>query len=318
MVKKFFEQLSGYYNNENDLSNIVVALCNTNYEFKEKFISFFFPNIDIRNIESILREVPDKNNFGSRVDIYITLNDDKKPYIIEVKISDKNHHFGQYEEAYQIDKDRFGYITNYNCVEGKELGYDVRTWEDFYDYLNQNKSEDELINAFALYLKNVCGIIKYTKPMNISGLDSIPCFVNTVKKIISKERNWVKTSFYREYAYKDGIHEGFNINYPNKRDSGFALYGLWFYEKPVISICINSRPWLSERIINDKENTILNTNISKKPYKEHFWEKDDVWFEMSDEKMHDFIKTDSYEKQQIILEEFFEEVVRSIKKYFDQ
>lgn len=184
MVKKFFEQLAGYYRLENDLSNIVVALCNSNLGFKEKFVHFFFPKLDVARIESITREVPDRKNLGSRVDIYITLTDDRKPFIIEVKIGDRNHHFGQYEKAYEIDKDRFGYITNYGCIEGKELGYDVKTWKDFYDFLSKKEDKDEMADAFAIYLKNVCGIIKYDKPMNIKGLDAIPCFVETVKKII--------------------------------------------------------------------------------------------------------------------------------------
>lgn len=316
MVKNFFEQLACYYNMENDLSNIVVALCNSNNEFKKIFIRFFFPNIDINNIVSVLREVPDKKNLSSRVDIYITMNDEKLPYIIEVKINDHNHHFGQYEEAYKIDKERFGYITNYDCIEGKKLGYDVKTWENFYDYLKNNNSTDELINAFTLYLKNVCGIIKYYKSMNIIGLDSIPCFVNTVKKIISEDRNWVKTTFYKEYAYSSSIHESFLINFQGKSNDGFALFGLWFHEKPIISICINSRSWLSERIIDNKKNAIENTRISKLPYNESFWDKNDVWFEMSDEKMQNFIDASTYDEQRLILKDFFEEVIRSIQKYF--
>lgn len=317
MIKQFFEQLACYYNKENDLSNIVVALCNTNHEFKEKFLCFFFPNININDIDGLIhREIPDKNNLSSRVDIHIPMRAEKMPYIIEVKINDKNHHFGQYEEAYQIGKDRFGYITNYDCTEGKESGYDVKTWEEFYDYLNENKSEDELINAFTLYLKNVCGITKYYKPMNFTGLESIPCFVDTVTKIIKKERGWVKTEFYRECAYGSSVHEGFHIYFPGKDNSGFALYGLWFHEKPIITICINSRSWLSEKIMNDRENAIENTQFSNKPYQERFWNKDDVWFELSDEKMQEFIDANSYDEQQAILENFFEEMIGCIQKYF--
>lgn len=316
MIKNFFEQLAGYYRQENDLSNIVVALCNSNPEFKEKFIKFFFPNILISNIESILREVPDQKNFGSRVDIFINMLTENKPYIIEVKIGDRNHHFGQYEEAYEIDKERFGYITNYDCIEGKELGYDVKTWEGFYEYLNDNESDDDMIKAFALYLKNVCGIIKYERPMNITGLDAIPCFVDTVRKIISKERSWVKTSFYHEYPYNSSVHEGFIINFPDTEDGGYAIFGLWFREKPIISIAINARSWLSDRIMEDKKNVVEKTNISKQPYQWHYWDKKDVWFELSDEKMQNFIDASSYEDQQEILEEFFEEVLKCIKKYF--
>lgn len=316
MIERFFEQLAGYYRLENDLSNIVVALCNSNQEFKTIFARYFFPDIDIAKIDSILREVPDTKGLGSRVDIYISMADEAKPYIIEVKIGDRSHHFGQYEVAYGVGKERFGYITNYKCCEGRELGYDVKTWEDFYDHLADNESSDELIRAFMIYLKNVCGITKYDKPMNIIGLESIPCFVDTVNKIISKERAWVKTTHYREYAYRSSIHEGFNIGFPGKPEGGFALFGLWFMEKPVISIGINARPWLSERIMNDKENAIENTSISKPPYQDRFWNKDDVWFELSEEKLQNFIDASTYEEQFHILEKFFDEVMRGFQKYF--
>ncbi len=318
MVRKFFEQLAGYYYKENDLSNVVVALCNSNEEFKYKFVRFFFPDIDVANIESITREEPDKNNLGSRVDIYITMCDEKMPYIIEVKIGDRSHHFGQYEEAYEIGRERFGYITNYDCVEGWALGYDVKTWEGFYDYLLAADGQDEMIEAFALYLKKVCGIIKYDKPMNFSGLDSITCFVDTAEKIIKKERNWVVTPLYNRsvYACKQSINVGFFVNFPDAEKDGFAYYGLWFSEKPIIAIGITSRSWLSELIMSDKANFALNTAVSKPPYQEEFWAKDDVWFEMSDQLMQKFQSATTYDQQHNMLNEFFEEVLHSLKKYF--
>lgn len=316
MIKTFFEQLSQYYSLENDLSNIVVALCNSSREFRERFVRFFFPDLDVDSIEAILREVPDPNNLGSRVDIYISLSGDTKPYIIEVKKGDRSHHFGQYEEAYGIGKERFGYITNCACSEGKKAGYDVRTWEEFYDYLVGLDSADELLTGFASYLKNVCGIIKFYQPMNLTGLSSIPCFVETVKKIIAKDRDWISTSFYREYSYSSSIHEGFLINVPQCADSGFAVFGLWFREKPVITICINARPWLSERIISDRTNVLETTRISNLPYRDGFWDKNDVWFELSDEMLQAFTDAASYDEQRTILEKFFEEVMGSIRKYF--
>ena len=315
MIKEIFEQLAYYYRHENDLSNIVVALCNSNSIFKEMFVKFFFPDIKVSDVESILREVPDKNNMGSRVDIFINMANQSKPYIVEVKIDDRNHHFGQYEEAYEIGKERFGYITNYECLEGRESGYDVKTWEDFYEYLSESRLNDEVINAFGVYLKNVCGIIKYENPMNIKGLSAIPCFVETVRKIILKERNWIKTSFYREYAYSSSIHEGFKFKFPQNNEYGFALFGLWFQEKPIISIAVNSRHRLSERIITEYCENSNRERFFKVPYMEKFWDKDDVWFEMSDDGLHRFINADTYEEQKRILAEFFEEVMKELEKY---
>lgn len=47
---------------------------------------------------------------GIRVDIHILMNSNEK-YIIEVKIGNRNHHFGQYEEAFGVDAGHFGYIS---------------------------------------------------------------------------------------------------------------------------------------------------------------------------------------------------------------
>jgi len=53
----FFKELAGYYRHENDLSNITVALCNSCVWFKEKFLHFFFPNLEVGDVASIQREV---------------------------------------------------------------------------------------------------------------------------------------------------------------------------------------------------------------------------------------------------------------------
>lgn len=171
MLNDFFEQLANYYYLENDLSNVTVALCNSNEFFKGKFIKFFFPAIDVDEIVSIEREIPDKKGMGSRVDILIKMNDEKLPYLIEVKIGDKNHHFGQYEKAYDIPKERLGYITNYDCVEGKKMGYDVKSWEEFYRYLSSVKTADVLIHGYLRYLARVCGILDIKQKLLLSDED---------------------------------------------------------------------------------------------------------------------------------------------------
>ena len=318
MLTKLFEQLANYYHQENDLSNIVVALCNSHQFFKEIFVKFFFPNIDINKIESIAREVPDENNQGSRVDIYITMLDDKKPYIIEVKKGDRNHHFGQYEEAYEIGKDRFGYITNYNCIEGKELGYDVKTWDDFYNHLLKFVNDDEFIKGFASYLKNVCGIIKYDNPMDITGLNAIPCFIDASKKIIEENNSVAKTQFYKTFIYRSSLQVGFIFKYAEEANlDGAAYIGLWFNEKPVITIGINSRSWLSEKIIQNKDEIFDKSIYAQKAYKDYYWSKDDVWFDLSDDKLEAFINAKSFDEQVDILRDFMNEVLADLEPLFE-
>lgn len=214
---KFFENLAHYYWHENDLSNITVALCNASKCFREKFLHFFFPELKIEDISEVSREIWDSNSMGSRVDIHITMKSDEK-YIIEIKKGDRNHHFGQYEVAFDVDKSHFGYITNYYCKEGIELGYDVKTWSQFYDVLDKSRDSEPLIRSYLSYLKSVCSIIKYTKPMDLKSLNSIPQFFGTMDEIVAKESRGLHISPLDEkrgawnYSYKGFRIDGKNNN----------------------------------------------------------------------------------------------------------
>ena len=63
-ITSFISELASYYWHENDLSNITVALCNSNVTFKTLFVKFFFPDIEVSEIDEIRREVPDEGNHG--------------------------------------------------------------------------------------------------------------------------------------------------------------------------------------------------------------------------------------------------------------
>ena len=94
-------------NKENDLSDITWALCNASHKFKEVFLKFFFPEIQISPDVVIEREI---SKDDSRPDFVI--HNGSELYIIENKINDQAHHFGQYEKAFKVTPERFGYIAN--------------------------------------------------------------------------------------------------------------------------------------------------------------------------------------------------------------
>lgn len=164
MTMEFFNQLSLYYNSENDLSNVTCALCNSSMWFKERFVHFFFPQLMVDDILSIEREVCDDRDMHSRVDLMIRVKDDPMPWLIEIKIYDQNHHFGQYETAYDVGRERLGYITNYFCKEGIDLGYDVKTWDEWSKVLKDSLSEcgsneeTVLCEGYIEYVNKVCGL----------------------------------------------------------------------------------------------------------------------------------------------------------------
>lgn len=318
MIAKFIAGLSTYYNVENDLSNITCILCEADEDFKSKFLKFFFPNIDVSKVAYIEREVPDSCDKGCRVDIHITIEGDTIPYIIEVKINDKHHHFGYYDDAYKVSKDRFGYITNYNCLEGKKKGYDVKTWEDFYKYLSKFTDNDNLIIGYLNYLKTICNLLIYNRPMDITGLSAIPCFVDSATKIIEEEREWISTTSSRMYIDRNGVNKSFFFKFTTQRErrDGYGLIGLWFQEDPCITICINSRDWLSERIMNIADTIMEGAIYCDAPYYEHYWSRDDVFINMKEEMLGKFIQSDSYDEQLSLLNAFFEEAMERISTCF--
>lgn len=319
MITKFIAGLSAYYNIENDLSNITCILCDANEDFKTKFLRFFFSDIDISKVLYIEREVPDPNHKGCRVDIHITLEKDPVPYIIEVKINDKNSHFGQYDKGYKVPPERFGYITNYNCIESKCLGYPVRTWEDFYKHLSKFEDNDQLILDYLDYLKDTCHIRVYNNPMDITGLTAIPCFIDSATKVIEQERDWLKTTLYRRLCIdRYGVNKGFFFKFTNQRErrDGYGLLGLWFQDEPCITICINSREWLSDRIMNMKETIMEGAIYCESPYYEDCWRKDDVFINLKEEMLDKFIHSKSYEEQMSILSAFFDEAMHRISTCF--
>jgi hypothetical protein len=315
-VTDFIEGLSSYYTKENDLSNLTCLICNSSENFKSKFLQFFFPDINVKNVDSIQREVTDCNGYGCRVDIYVTLQDDDSPYIIEVKIYDAQHHFGTYEAAYNIDKIRFGYITNYVCAEGLERGYNVKTWEELYKYLTSFDDNDELTLGYLAYLKNTCNITIYDKPMNILGLKTIPCFIDTAKKLISTQRDWVETSQRRVYIDRNGLNVSFTFKFigQKERRDGFGLLGIWF-NNPSITFGVDDREWLSNRIMERSQE--FDGQTFDCPYYDYKWDDNDIWFDMDKKYFDKFNTAGNYEQQYKILNNFFEEVLKSISKCFN-
>lgn len=195
MLVEFFDNLALYLQSENDLSDMTCAMCHGSFRFKKLFVNFFFPNLDVDKISCIRREVPDEKDMHSRVDMMIELTDDVQPYLIEVKIYDRQHHFGQYEEAYGVGSERLGYITNYVCHEGIALGYDVKTWLEWYELLLNaietidDAEERRLCEGYLVYLKKVCGFTE-----RIQVISSSPDVLGELMKDMRSALNNCKES----------------------------------------------------------------------------------------------------------------------------
>ena len=129
LITKFFSLLSTRQRNENHLSDITWAMCESCPEFKHYFLAFFFgENPEFKRV-SMQREC---SRGKSRSDFYFKIGEQE--YIIENKIYDRNDHFDQYIEDFKGAT--FGWIANYT-VRNRE-GVVIRNWESFKQYLENS------------------------------------------------------------------------------------------------------------------------------------------------------------------------------------
>ena len=172
---RFFRELASRMNNENDLSDIVYALCESNLQFKQFFLNYFFLDCHLSAIEaSIQREV--QYDDGSRPDFVIRCPN--RTFFVENKIWDRSHHFSQYAKTLSdqegTDASSLAYITNYAIIPeslSKEDRYifemiktRVHTWENFRkeleklgdDPVEQSWATGEDIQGFIEFCRRVC------------------------------------------------------------------------------------------------------------------------------------------------------------------
>ena len=172
---RFFKELSQRMYKENDLSDIVYALCESNLQFKQFFLDFFFKDRGLIAANATLeREI--QYGDGSRPDFVVRhVRDGKEEvFFVENKVWDRSHHFAQYERtlgnAYKL-----GYISNYTINEQELAQADqkvfksiketrIKTWRQFRDALaakaedvnEQSWATSEDIQGFLAYCEEIC------------------------------------------------------------------------------------------------------------------------------------------------------------------
>jgi hypothetical protein len=302
IIKNFFSNLSWRCAKENDLSDITWAVCQTSETFKMLFLKFFFPNVIFNKINSFEREVSKED---SRADFVI--DNDGQIFVIECKIGDTNHHFEQYIVTYNIKREQLGYIVNYNL---SKTGFEVKTWEQLYDFVEENKTENEeekiIFDGYLEYLKSVCGIIKIKGKMELKGVYSLYCFNVILKSVINRSTDKFELSYYNTdfkvsyYGYK------FKVSAKGKKDIWLSI-GLWFnFENPVITVGVwKQEGWgkpFSDELDKDKKH---NAEYAK----QHYWEDGYYYFEVSDKFNQEFEMATDVEQQKEVLCKFVDEVV---------
>lgn len=330
MLTKFFQAFASRQNSENDLSDIIYAACESSESFKELFIHFFFPEIDNPSEIYMERESSQKN---SRVD-FLLISDDYT-YIIENKIYDRNQHFGEYDKAFNIPPERFGYITNYDVFEKKNYylsqGYRIHTWKEFYHYLLLHTEEDEISKCVLNYIKSVCSIISIKETMKLSSLTSLTIFFEILKKIFNVETDQYISEYYINNCKQETFWGGnicephdncvvgryFEVRFKNIRGSlntTCGWLGIYFNDiesKPTIRIGIREDKYWSGKAYN-----VITNNINKKS--EWYIKNDVVWKDLTDEEFTKLENSNSIEEQKNILSTFYTSTIDYIANLIEQ
>lgn len=318
-IKDFFDSLSVRMYKENDLSDITWALCIASPMFREFFLRFFFPDIKIDPNVEIEREVSKED---SRPDFII--HNYGVLYLVENKINDENHHFGQYDNAFNITPKRFGYIANYTIPQpDQEKHYQIKTWEDFYyssaNILCAEEEEQTLIDSYRVYLKNVCNIIEFTKPMNLEGIYSLYQFMEILTRLCKREEERYTISVYTQdrtfdngHARHHSIGNVFELNYkdfPITRSWGWI--GIYYeMEMPEIWIAfLDIENWGKPicELIRRNEGKFANLKLSQSPV----FEDDTYWFRFTPKKEGKEISFSALdlEEQTKMLKSFMDEIL---------
>ena len=134
-IEKFFRELSRRMYKENDLSDMVYALCRSNLDFMQFFLNFIF-GVEKLNASDfrIEREVSFEKD---RPDFVLTKKDSGERYFIEVKIGDRSQHFAQYST--QLAKLNKNSNLDFNVIDDvayitKYLGYITNSYENICQY----------------------------------------------------------------------------------------------------------------------------------------------------------------------------------------
>jgi len=308
----FFELLSERLYQENNLSDITWALLNISSLFRKFFIEFFFDNKKvINNINEIVETSVIYREYSvndSRPDFYI--ESAKQSFIVEVKKYDNDYHFQKYYKNFKdsgkalisINK-----LTSSNQVNGKNSGFTMKTWSEFYFELENKKEsindiEQSLIEGYLQYLKKSCYIINYKK-MKLESLNSLYLFNNKIKEII--ERNECEV-----YSKAKSFDENFSGWFFKIKIKSAIIYP-WFgitYNDEEINILVELRAgdnWCGDikkfNDIKDNDSFELINN------------GDTISFFMPKKIFANILKQDKNDQIKT-LEDFFSEIKKELKK----
>ncbi|WP_418915789.1 hypothetical protein [Alistipes ihumii] len=273
------------------------------------FLQFFFSEgIDVYNIERFERECCET---GGRADFLIDMRSGER-FIIECKIFDQNHHFGQYEKVFGIEPSHLGYITNYSL---RQEGYTVHTWEELCNHLQAEipeNEEREMWLGYIAYIKNVCSIIQFNDKMALdTHLYSLYQFMEELKRLVTRQYDQYDLSYYSNRNIDGGYGISgiyFQIHYSNGLLPDTWAWAGIYYERKIPEIWIgfeNRNGWGKPMC----DAVLPRLADIKGAYVEPLKEDNNLWYKLRSDRFDQFNAAENVELQRLILTEFLDEVL---------
>ena len=317
ILTSFFANLPIRFGSENDISDITWTMCQASPTFLEQWVHFFF-DVNIEDIERIEREVPDAKNMGCRVDFMIIMREDPIPYIIEVKKWDQKQHFVDYDNAYDVTPERFGYITNYFL---EREGYVVKQWRQFYttllSALNKGdvpKEESGLIAGYCEYIKNVCGMIMIEHRIDLQKMTSLYDLTVISREVAEYSSEAFDVKNYNT-SHRDDLRWLYleaTYKYPQEWGKVYPFIGI-IYKHPEPYICAgfdSRKGWAKEIVDYMRTNTRFFSSVEKTFCRIPEQHSGDYYFYLSEGALAEFKEAPTVEKQKEILRAFIDEVLK--------
>ena len=317
----FFAALAGRFYKENDLSDVTWAMCEASPAFKRLWIRFFFGDaLDPDAVVNIDREVPSDDR-GGRVDFYLQTRTGET-FLIEVKIGDRNQHFGTYDEAYSIPPERLGYITNYPL---KNTGpYRPRRWSELCYELEKADGipagERELIQGYLDYLRRVCGIVMLTEKIDIERISALYGLALLIVELCADKTDRYEVSFYDLRDKLDVRWLYFKVKYVDFPDwpAQYPYIGVRFSgDQPAIEGGFDNRNgWARQacQFLSDSKAVVqgIDRTHCAAPWKRYDWHLD-----LSPETMSAFRAAPTLADQKQLLQSYIRELVQFPLKVLD-
>ena len=300
MSKELFHFMSKRLNSENNISDVTWAFIQTFPKFKEFFIKFFFENVSDELSETIIDREYSIPPYG-RPDFYFEVNGE--PYIVEVKKYDTDYHHSYKHITANvaiiaidtIDKS----LTKFNCF----------TWKEFYLKIKNSavlRSIKE-IEYYLIYLKNTCKIIE-KETMKLQTLNHIRIFSEIQKEVIDEIKLPCITNI-QKITHKcvfDRYGLDFEVTFTNSKTLKL-FFGLFFEDKVTVTIAIDGNKTNCKKIHEKLSSSYIE-------YKELRRKNDFLAIYLDEKKNLNFLNLNTWEEQKIALNEFIEDMLKSISK----